>query len=183
MIRTVPSLAPFFEGAQVSAFRLESRRRYALTYEAHMFDDFVAGRNIHDPAAAEWFRPWLDMVRTSPAQWQRVRIIDEPATDYQRFAAWCGKWNTAAGEDIRYLPRVWANRSGILSDDWWLFDETTVVRMLFDDFDDIASYELIDAPAEVRAFRKIRKMALRAAENARFVLPEPVTLSWRSPST
>lgn len=57
--------------------------------------------------------------------------------------------NTAAGEDIRYLPRPRADQLGLPNEDFWLFDSVRFVTLRFDAADVRIANELIDEPAEV----------------------------------
>jgi hypothetical protein len=75
--------------------------------------------------------------------------VTVPLTDYSRFGVWCSQFTTAAGEDIRYLPREQADNDGVPKHDYWLFDSRTVVRMNFDDNDVFLGSELINDPAQV----------------------------------
>ncbi|WSJ19361.1 hypothetical protein OG326_18960 [Nocardia sp. NBC_01327] len=60
----------------------------------------------------------------------RVRVVTVPHSDYQRWLLSITAGNVDAGEDIRYLPRHLAG--DVPSDDWWLFDGTTVGFNLVD---------------------------------------------------
>lgn len=159
-------LRGMLDGIATSAFRLETRRAYSLGYERRMFDDFLAGREVTPPPDTDWYRPWLDRVRRLTAtgrRIQRVRVVDEPITDYQRYAIWTGAWNTAAGEDIRYMAREVAATVGLPGRDWWLLDGQTVVVLNFDAFDRLSGRELIVSPSTVSEFVERRDLALTLA--------------------
>lgn len=70
--------------------------------------------------------PWLARIATSTVldgkRWSRVRVVDEPMTDYQRYQLESYRESQAAGEEI-----VIARRSDIPTSwtDFWLFDADT----------------------------------------------------------
>jgi hypothetical protein len=131
-----------------TAFRLEVRDRYNEPDEAEPLAKYLAG-DRDEPA---WLGEWLDLVRGASATGRRlarVRVVTVPLTDYSRFGVWCSQFTTAAGEDIRYLPRDQADNDGVPRRDYWLFDSRTVVQMIFDDNDVFLGSELISDPAQV----------------------------------
>ena len=97
----------------------------------------------------------------------RVRVVETPPTDYQRWMQWMDRWNRAAGEDIRYLSRNYARRSGIIpaigSDDWWLFDNKRLVVMRHDASGRRIGVEAFEGEPEVAQARKWRRRAIAAA--------------------
>jgi hypothetical protein len=78
-----------------------------------------------------------------------VRVVTLPLTDYSRFGVWCAQFTNGAGEDIRYLARDRADKSGLPNYDYWLFDSRKLVRMHFDQHDRFLGGELVEDPAEV----------------------------------
>jgi hypothetical protein len=133
-----------------TAFRLETRRGYASDRQGARFQAFMRGI-LPEP---EPDHPWNVNVRAKAgqgAQFSRVRIIDEPPTDGQKFLMATAAGNVAAGEDIRVLARAEAVRLHLPDYDLWLFDSRTLVRMHIDDTDTTTGVELVDDPAEVLA--------------------------------
>lgn len=135
---TADQFRDLFSTFKHSAFRLELQRQYREPDEATHVKRFIAGED--DPEHAAWLQPWLDLIRSLVGEGkriERVRVHDEPPTDYQRWERWSGQWNIAAGETIRYMTRQEAHSVGLLpaagETDWWLFDSTQLVEMNFDD--------------------------------------------------
>jgi hypothetical protein len=94
----------------------------------------------------------------------RVRVLDEPPTDYQRWLVWTSPWYAAVGEDIRYLTRSRAARIGLpLREDWWLLDDNRVIVMRFTEEGEIAGDVLITDPAAVASYRTWRDLAIAHA--------------------
>ena len=112
-----------------------------------------------DPATLEG---WLEEVRTATSRgrtYKRVRVVDVPLSDYARFSLWLATYNNEAGEDIRYLARPDADRLGLPTFDYWMFDSRTVAKMLFDDQDTLLGFELIEDPAVVVDLNYARDVA------------------------
>ncbi|MFD0150932.1 DUF6879 family protein [Streptomyces sp. NPDC055721] len=164
----MPPLIPFeeithlFAEFQHSAFRLETRRGYATDRAGARFQSFMRGI---DPEP-EPDHPWNVNVRAKAeegARFSRVRLIDEPPADGQRFLMAAAAGNVLAGEDIRVLTRAAAERLGLPDWDFWLFDSRTLVRMHIDNTDTTVGVELITDPAAVLAACKARDAAQAAA--------------------
>jgi hypothetical protein len=115
-------------------------------YEGESLRKFLAG----EPDDLPWMQDWLAMVRDATAagrRFARVRVVDRPMSDYNRFSHALAAHNNAAGEDIRYLDR--RDATGLPDHDYWLFDSRTLLVMRFDDADHFVGGELIDDPATV----------------------------------
>ncbi|MEV0439959.1 DUF6879 family protein [Streptomyces spectabilis] len=139
-----------FRDMRYTAFRLEVRTAYGIPEEDEPFSRFLAG----DDPGLDWFEPWLDLMREEIGkgkQITRVRIIDDPPSDYLRFELWGTPHNLAVGEDIRYLDRPRAGTLALPGYDYWLFDSSTVARLQFGEHDRFLGVVLSDDPAEVLA--------------------------------
>ncbi|WKU07799.1 DUF6879 family protein [Micromonospora sp. HUAS LYJ1] len=131
-----------------AAFKLEVRRSYGVPAEDEPFQVFLAGK---DPGV-DWLRPWLDLMRAETAKGkrvERVRVVDEPPSDYLRFEMSVTPHNLAAGEDIRYLDRRRATELTLPRYDFWLFDSQLVAFLHFTDDDRFVGFSTTDDPAEV----------------------------------
>jgi hypothetical protein len=97
----------------------------------------------------------------------RVRVHQDPPTDYQRWERWLGQWNAAAGESIRYLTRGQAHEIGLLPDagdeDWWLYDDTRLLVMRFAGSRRVQN-EVITDRAIVRRACKWRDLSVRHSD-------------------
>ena len=145
-------------GFDHTAWRLESRRSYASDRAGAGYQRWSRGE---DPQTNP-DRPWCQMIRDHVAVGKRigrVRLADDPLTDGQAYLAHVGWANTAAGEDIRHLPRERANRLGLPERDFWLFDSAVLLEMHFDTEDEYLGAELITDPARVVEGCQIRDAA------------------------
>ena len=101
-------------------------QRLGYDSEDEPFDRFLRG----EPDDYEWLSDWLRFVREvtlADATVQRVRIVSLPHADYTRWGFVVARHSIAAGEDIRYLPRHLANDIAVPAEDYWLFDDETLV--------------------------------------------------------
>ncbi|PSJ28107.1 hypothetical protein B7P34_13990 [Streptosporangium nondiastaticum] len=135
MAELVPfeDITHFFEDFEHTAWRLETQRGYASDRLSPKWARFKAGRTAfgYQPD-----HPWHGNVRKQTElgkRFERVRLVDDPPTEGQRFLLASGLGNVEAGEDIRNLYRADAVRIGLPDFDFWLFDSRTVVEFVFDD--------------------------------------------------
>jgi hypothetical protein len=153
-----------------SAFRLELQRVYTVGYERDLFDRFLAG-NPEPPTTYGRFRAWYDEVAQRTASGvitERVRLFDEPPTDYQRWTRYMDRWNLEAGEVIHYLARARALEAGLLEAfegrDWWLLDGHRLMLMTYDNDGRRTHTELSTDDNTVQEARWWRDLAIRTAQ-------------------
>lgn len=138
-----------------TAFRLELQDSYLEAEEADIFNAFLRGDPEPPtvvPGLREWYRRIAEHVKQGK-RIERVRVQQDPPTDYQRFERWMGTWNQQAGETMRYLTRDRAFEIGLLpaagNTDWWLYDSSRLLAMHFDDEGHRIKNELITDPEVV----------------------------------
>lgn len=155
-----------FDRFQVEAFRLETLPVYRVAEEQQWFDQFLDG-TIRPLTEIPFFAEWHASIRAATAEGRavrRVRILDEPPTDYQRFEIWAGQFNSAAGETLLYLTRGRAAELGLpLDHDWWLFDQQRLAIMRFDPDGRPLGGDITTDKHLVRQHRAWRDLALRHA--------------------
>ncbi|BFP50655.1 hypothetical protein SCMC78_04620 [Streptomyces sp. CMC78] len=147
-----------FENFKHTAWRLETRRRYASDEVTDTYDQFLRGE------APVWDldTPWARTIREKTAEGAsvaRVRIIDAPPTDGQRYLTAHAEKNEALGEVIRNLSRTQADALQLPLEDFWLFDSRLVALLRFDGDDNLVDVELITEPAEVVRYAMARDAA------------------------
>jgi hypothetical protein len=112
------------------AWHLELRDTYNVESEDEPFHRFLAG----EPDDYKWLDEWLAFIREVTAAGvavQRVRVVTIPHSDYTRWGFAVAPHNIAAGEDVRYLPRHLTRDIHFPQDDFWLFDDDTLVLSVF----------------------------------------------------
>lgn len=139
-----------FASAEHEALHLEMRDWYAVDDEQARFKRFlVVGHRDHD-AEAEERHAWLDSVRRASragVSLRRARIVSEPVTDYIKFEYEGTSPLIQAGEDVRWLPRKKTSAIALPGNDFWLFDEKTVLLNYFAGNGNSAGQELSTDPA------------------------------------
>ena len=143
------------DGCESEAVHLELRDSYAIHAEAKRFATFMTtGR--YTGADAPDRRQWLDRIRAmtrAGKRVRRVRVVSEPVTDYIRFE-WAGTtYSVQAGEEVRWLPRRLASPIALPGNDFWLFDDTTVIFTVFTGGGEVAERQLTTDAATVELCR------------------------------
>ncbi|MET7700327.1 DUF6879 family protein [Streptomyces sp. NPDC005485] len=157
-VTSFAEVAYLFEEFEHTAWRLETRRRYASDRKSPRWQRFIAGEDI----TRDLPNAWRENVAAQTGQGkriERVRIVDDPPTEGQRFLLLSGLGNVSSGEDIRNLYRAEAERLGLPSFDFWLFDSRLLAKFAFDDEDTTLGVQLIEDPAEVLAACQARDAA------------------------
>jgi len=151
-----------------TALRLELQSEYREPAEHDTVSRFLYGTPQPPTEVAE-LRDWFEQVATltrAGKRIARVRVHDDPPTDYQRWERWIGRWNTTAGEQIDYLTRQQATDIGLLPAagdvDWWLIDDNRVILMRFDPDGRRISNELETDPQTVAQARAWWDLAVRS---------------------
>ncbi|WP_155123665.1 MULTISPECIES: DUF6879 family protein [unclassified Actinoplanes] len=158
-----------FETFKRSAWRWEQQPAYHLGYEQAQFDQFLAG-HPESPLENEELGSWMKQVAAHVNHGRtigRVRIVETPPTDYQRWMRWMDKFNRGAGETIQYLTRHGAQKAGIIpgigAEDWWLFDDRRLLLMRHDDKGRRVRVEAVEDEPEVEKAIWWRAQAIAAA--------------------
>lgn len=123
-----------FDTFERSAFRLETLPVYTVPQEAEAFRAFMAGRRL--PARTPDNNEWLRLIAETTAagkRWYKVHLVERPHTDYLRFEFMSYAQSATAGQEIFIADRAAHPDLAGLTEDFWLFDDETVVRMRYDD--------------------------------------------------
>lgn len=90
-------------------------------------------------------------------------MVRRPLTDYIRYEfSWGFVYNVEAGEDIRVLDRTDQSGPELPDHDFWLFDDTTVVKLLYRPDGTQIVRELLEHP-DLDAYLRWRDVAWQAA--------------------
>ena len=63
---------------------------------------------LDDPESARYWAPWIEEageLRARGVELRRLRVVNDPPSEYGRYAYAGADWNCHAGEDVRWLPR------------------------------------------------------------------------------
>ena len=123
-----PRLDELFATCQRSALHLETRDGYML--DDPMLIDWRSGFRYDRADRASWWNGFLEGVQQATTRgvdvW-RARIVSEPVSEYIRFEYDVTFRNVAAGERVRWLPRRLATDIPLPGNDFWLFDDETLM--------------------------------------------------------
>jgi hypothetical protein len=94
---------------------------------------------------------------------RRVRVVRRPLTDYIRYEfAWGFVYNVEAGEDIRVLDLTDQPGPDLPDHDFWLFDDATVVKLLYRSDGTQEGRELLQDP-DLDAYLRLRDATWQVA--------------------
>jgi hypothetical protein len=144
-----------------TAFRWECQGTYREPSENGPIQAWREGRVDEEYA----HRPWLGEIRQVRAQgrlWQRVRMLTEPVSEYLRWMLDTTHLNIEAGEDIRWLAESRAHELRMPDYDFYLLDDTRVLRLHFSEHG-VAGADTMTDPHEVTQHRRWRGLAWDAA--------------------
>ncbi|GHE65270.1 hypothetical protein GCM10018785_37650 [Streptomyces longispororuber] len=151
-----------FENFRHSAWHLEMRTRYAVDEATDTYAQFVRGETPTWDMDSPWARTISAKTRDGAAV-GRVRIVDDPPTEGQRYLLVHAEHNDALGEDVRNMWRADAQRVNLPDEDFWIFDSHIVALCLWGGDDDLVGAELISEPARVNQYNRLRDIALHYA--------------------
>lgn len=151
-----------FETFKHTAFRLETRRRYASDEGTDTYAQFADTGNVTWDMDSWYCRTIRAQVADGKSV-TRVRIVDDSPTQGQRYLMANAVRNTELGEGIHNLWREDAARLRLGTEDFWIFDSRLVALLNFDDADNLVDVELITEPAEVVRYSTLRDAALHHA--------------------
>jgi len=150
----VPDLATLFGECTRSAVHLEMRDGYTLNDP--MLTAWRAGHRDDPSDRASWWRPWLELPQSAVRRGvvvRRARIVSEPVSEYIRYEYDVTFPNVVAGEQVRWLPRRQATGIALPGNDFWLFDDETLLINHFAGNGDKVDSELVADPATVELCR------------------------------
>ncbi|MER5201198.1 DUF6879 family protein [Streptomyces sp. NPDC002755] len=151
-----------FQTFKHSAWHLETRRGYASDRQDPSYALFLKTGT----AAMDLDSAWCTNIsrQTSSGKYVgRVRVVDNPPTQGQRYLLDYARCNAATGEDVRNLWRDDADRANLPAEDFWIFDSRLVAVLNFDDTDAFHDVEIITKPTEVLRYCQIRDAAIHQA--------------------
>ena len=145
-----------------SAFRLEVHQTYAMPGEAETFRAYLAG----EPMPKAFNQRWHQTIRGHAAAGRtmtRAKVVRRPLTPYGRYLfAWGIPGNVAAGEDYRIVDVTEGPNPGLPEQDFWMFDETTVVHLNYRPDGTQINRELIQDP-DISVYIAWRDLALKSS--------------------
>lgn len=150
-----------FDSVRRSAWRWERQGYYQVDDVA-----LIRWRNglpfLEDAEDRQW-RGYIRELQQQGVPFQRVRMISDPPTEYERWSLDVTDWNLSLGEDIRWITRQAADELDLPEYDFYLIDNDRVAVLLFDEDKALTGLELIDDPTEIERHRQWRDLAWQHA--------------------
>lgn len=113
-------------------FRLETLPQYLVPQEV---EELAAWRRGERERATPDNNAWVARLRNMTAageRWWRVRILDYPLSDYSAFELFGYQDRDAAGQETFVTDRSWHADLADLHEDFWIYDSSVVIRMVYD---------------------------------------------------
>ncbi|MET4924034.1 hypothetical protein P3L51_16960 [Streptomyces sp. PSRA5] len=151
------ALNDLFEEFEHTAWRLETQRGYEADQKSDRYQKWARGEG-YSAEGREAFLAGRRKLAEQGKRVERVRIVDDPPTENQRYLLAGAPVTIEAGEDIRHLWRAAADRLLLPSADFWLFDSRKLARFHHEDGRTLG-IELITGPAEVLEACQVRDSA------------------------
>jgi len=152
----------FFDGFKRSAFRLETHQVYTMPQEAGNLRRYLDGERLPASHRSAWMDRVAGFISTGRTI-GRVHVVERPLTDYLHFEfEWYYQFHVAVGEDIRILDLTGRPNPGLPDEDFWMFDEGTIVRMMYRGDGTQIGRELIENP-DIGAYLGYRDIAMKHA--------------------
>jgi hypothetical protein len=148
-----------FDDFERSAFRMETLQTYGIPGEQEEVSLYLQGAPKPDDPDSEWHQGIRNNVAAGKTM-QRLKVVRRPFTDYTRFLFdWGIPDNVAAGEDYRILD-VTGRESPVPEQDYWMFDESTVVLMNYNPDGSVRSRDVVES-GDVAEYLRWRDVALK----------------------
>jgi Family of unknown function (DUF6879) len=89
-----------------------------------------------------------------------VHVVTRPLSDYLRYEfEWGYTFNVKAGEEIKILDLTDRENLGLPNEDFWMFDERSVVSMMYRPDGSQIGRELLDNP-DIETYIRYKDIAL-----------------------
>jgi hypothetical protein len=154
----MPDLAWWLQNFRRSAFRLETLPVYSVPQEEEWFAEWRRSGKL--PELTPDNDSWLKLVteaRRAGKQLQRVHLVTPPLSDYLRFELATQIPSVDCGEDCRIVEAAHVQPTVSQLYDYWLMDDTIVIRLRYDEDGRFLGTEQIE---DVVLYRRHRDMVL-----------------------
>lgn len=161
MVVSTEEFGAMFRDYKRSAFRMETHQVYTMPREQPNLARFLAGA----PKPEGHNKSWHEGIRNNIAAgktMQRLKVVRRPFTDYTRYLmSWGVPGNVSAGEDYRILD-ITDRALDIPEQDFWIFDEETVVLLNFNPDGTLIDRQFAD-PTDLDSYLHLRDIKLSEA--------------------
>lgn len=152
--------------AAKEVFRLEFRQVYSVEADLQEFEKWKRSEQTaaDDPSNQYWCE--LRDLRDRGIESRRVRVIDFPISDYLRYEIDFYRGSSEQGEEILFIeraPTIDCMQSTAVTQDYWLFDRSTVLLWKYDKRGQRDGQDEATNPVSVAPYRELRDCLVRHA--------------------
>jgi hypothetical protein len=154
----MPDLGWWLQNFERSAFRLETLQTYSVPQEAEWFAEWQRSGKLPEltPDNDSWLKLVTEACRAGK-QIQRVHLVSPPLSEYLRFEFATQIPSVDCGEDCRIVEAAHVQAVASQLDDYWLMDDTVVIRL---HYDDEGRFIRTEESRDVVLYRRHRDMVL-----------------------
>lgn len=163
MTKKPESLDEFFDHFETEAFRLETLDDYGRSGNWGAYQKFLAGEQQPPDYNHEWV-DWLTNTTQSGKRVYRVHILTRPLTPYLQYElGWGYHKNATGGEEFFILDLTEKENPLEGVGDFWLFDNSNPVVMLYDNDGGFIGGETVPSERSSK-FVQYKEISLRDAQ-------------------
>lgn len=162
-----------FPQVKREALHLNMRDSYGTETELPVLAKWKASEPDDLSWLDDWraMNDWCEMMRDQVAAgrvFRRINIVSEPLSEYHQWSRIVESRMAAAGQDIRWVSRRLVSEVWFPGNDFWLFDDETVVFMHYHGSGLVADRVLANDPDVVQrcrdTFEAVWPLGVRHAE-------------------
>ncbi|TDQ05809.1 DUF6879 family protein [Labedaea rhizosphaerae] len=151
----IEDFAALFDTVRRSSWRWECQGFYAI--DAGELDSWLAGEAVPSTAEDEAWEEYVRGLRAAGIPFERLRVLADPPTDYERWMLAVTDRSLDIGEDVRWVDRSVVARLGDApAYDYYIFDDDRVLLLEFDDVKNLTGLVLDDGPDVVARHQRWR---------------------------
>ncbi|MGH3903930.1 MAG: DUF6879 family protein [Pseudonocardiaceae bacterium] len=149
------------------AFRLETRQRYNVPYEADLIRAYEEGQPQPENESMTRHVASVNSLRAAGKRDYRVHVLELPLTPYLRYELDGYRECVETGEEVFIADRAWHPDLAELREDFMLLDgdakHASVVWYRYGDDDELLAREHSHDPADIEVCWRHRDVAMRHA--------------------
>lgn len=154
-------IGQLFAAVRHSCWRWECQRHYAVD-EAEL-QAWRDGRILPESQEDQVWEAYVSGLRAADIAFERVRMVHEPPTEYQRWIYTTTDRNVRIGEDVRWLSESDGRRLAMPPDDFYLIDDQRVAILRFDRVGEMVAIDVADDQDALALHRTYRDRAWAVA--------------------
>lgn len=145
-----------FEDFKHTAYRVETLPVYSVQDEIEDYNRFLLGQPLNPNNNDEWLKT-IHKATQAGKIFERIRIISNELTDYEKYEFLCYHNNSIAGEKIYVLSADDYNKlvADEMKGDFWIFDNELLVKLNYNSNGEFLNIQQIDNNLIVQDYKNI----------------------------